>query len=202
LPRQFVNCSHRLHDPLIDVTAHFPRPLIESPDVVGQRDALLNGHIACRKTFGLVQHVVDQVEKASHRRTDIGVFQFANQRLDLAVDRLLRLTVGNVGVGYPQTFLEKTVRFLDDGVDFDTQPHEEVSMARSRCGGGLHLFAHIAGHIGIGDVVAADLQAELLRVERVVRDLQGAEQVTSVDCPETRLAAARAIASSTVRPDS
>ena len=68
------------------------------------------------------------------------------------------------------------VDVLNDARDLDAQAERQIAELLHRRGREDHPLADEARRVGVGNVVADDVQADLHRLQRVARHLDGAEE--------------------------
>ena len=141
-----------------------------------QRLALQDGEIEHRGVAGLVEDVVDAGEEGIHRGAEIAAVQRPDDAFQLRVGALHAVGVGLIGGRAPQLGFQEVVDLLRDRLHLDAGAQQQVAVLLRRRGSDLHLLVDVARRVGVGNVLAHDLQANVVGQQGIAGHLDGTEQ--------------------------
>ena len=93
LGHQLVHFRRRIENPLVGHLSQILHAGVETPQLRSQSISTQNGQVPDGRVLGLIQHIVNAVEKLGHRRADVAVRQLANRRLQLEIHLFLHIPI-------------------------------------------------------------------------------------------------------------
>src|SRR5690606_5869601 len=124
-------------------------PLLQAVDFAGQRLTLKHDEVAGRQGVVVVQGVVDTRKEVGEGGTEVGVGKLADQVLQVGKRLFLDFGIRPIAGGVPEPLEDKAVDLLNNAIDLDPQAKHQGTVFLDRGGGIDHLFANVAGRIGV-----------------------------------------------------
>ena len=126
---------------------------------------------------GIIHHLVDRVEEAGQRAAQVPFGrELVEHHFQVAVDLLLHVGVCPIAARATSRSCTNLIQLLHDAVDQHARAENQVAVHLHRRRHEDRFLPHVAGRVGVGNIIAHHVQANLHGLQRVAAHLNRAEE--------------------------